>query len=57
MSRILNGEQDVTGLDMKKIASALGKTVEFFLNELVKLVENIDEVLSAKARFVNLPEE
>lgn len=33
LSRILTGAQEVTGSDMEKIAAALGKKVEFFLQE------------------------
>lgn len=89
LSRILTGIQDVSGSDMEKIADALGKRIEFFLNDafavpeitdyaserilfyageptvkqeqtadkLRKLVENIDEVMSAKKRFLTIPEE
>ena len=31
LSRILTGVQDVTGTDMEKISAALGRPVEFFL--------------------------
>ena len=86
LSRILTGIQDISGIDMEKIAKALGKKVEFFLNDefivpqintfmpekiafyagnpteeqeeiakkLVELIENIDEILSAKGRFINM---
>lgn len=88
LSRILTGVQEVNLADMEKIAKALGKRVEFFLQEsmslpqqeahgeryafyagnpteeqeeiaekLVKFVENIDEVLSAKQRFLNMAKE
>ena len=85
LSRILTGRQDVTGNDMTAIASALGKSVEFFwedemyipdiasfkpnrivfyagsptdeqkamADKLLSLMENIDEILSAKLRFEN----
>ncbi|MBR2148956.1 MAG: hypothetical protein IJ965_05975, partial [Campylobacter sp.] len=33
LSRILTGIQDISGTDMEKIAKALGKKVEFFLND------------------------
>lgn len=33
LSRILTGVQDVTGTDMEKISHALGKNIEFFLQE------------------------
>ena len=86
LSRILNGNQDISGTDMEKIAKALGKKPEFFMNDkfsvpgvktfvpekiafyagnpneqqvaiaekLVELMENIDEVMSAKNRFLNM---
>ena len=79
MSRILNGVQDITGMDMEKISAALGENTEYFLqdpfpvpqmyeqepekvtfyagepaNTLLKLLENIDEVMSAKGRFLNI---
>ncbi|MCD8014061.1 MAG: hypothetical protein LUG99_12980 [Lachnospiraceae bacterium] len=86
LSRILTGAQDVTGVDMEKIAMALGKNMEFFLQEpftvpkkqdymtgriefyagdptekqeefagkLIRLMENVDEIMSAKQRFLNL---
>lgn len=86
MSRLLTGAQDESGADMEKIASALGKSVEFFLadsiripqiggfamnkiafyagepshkqeqiaTQLMELMENIDEVISAKSRFENM---
>ena len=86
LSRILTGTQDITSADMEKIADALGRKMEFFLNDsfqvpqipefmpekiafyageptetqeeialkLVQLMENIDEVMSAKWRFLNL---
>jgi transcriptional regulator with XRE-family HTH domain len=89
LSRILTGVQDVSGTDMEKIATALGKKMEFFLNDsfsvpqimnfepekisfyageptkkqeqiankLLQLMENIDEVMSAKERFLNLSKE
>ena len=89
LSRILTGTQDVSGMDMEKIANALGKKIEFFLSDefsvpqintfvpekivfyageptaqqeeiaekLVKLMENVDEVLSAKGRFLNMTRE
>lgn len=84
LSRILTGVQEVTGADMEKIAEALGKNVEFFLQEdfkvaefcpefpfhpdsyseevnqhlesytiqLVELLQNVDEILSAKSFFL-----
>lgn len=89
LSRILTGIQDVSASDMEKIANALGKKIEFFLNDtfrvprimdfepekisfyageptekqeqiankLLQLMENIDEVMSAKYRFLNISEE
>lgn len=89
LSRILTGTQDVNATDMEKIASALGKKVEFFFNDsfsvpqimdfepekisfyageptekqekiankLLQLMENIDEVMSAKDRFLNISRE
>lgn len=89
LSRILTGIQDVSVADMEKIANALGKKIEFFLNDtfrvprimdfesekiffyageptekqeqiankLLQLMENIDEVMSAKYRFLNISEE
>lgn len=89
LSRILTGVQDVSGSDMEKIATALGKKTEYFLNDaftvpgamdfapekilfyagnptekqeqiagkLLRLMENIDEVLSAEDRFLNMSEE
>lgn len=89
LSRILTGIQDISGIDMEKIAKALGKKVEFFLGDefivpqintfkpekiafyvgspteeqeeiaekLVELMENIDEILSAKGRFINMARE
>ena len=68
MSRILNGVQDITGTDMEKISAALGekpekvtfyagepaKEQEKIANTLLKLLENIDEVMSAKGRFLNI---
>lgn len=89
LSRILTGAQDVNAADMEKIANALGKNIEFFLNDkvdiprfmdfepekisfyageptekqeqiankMLQLMENIDEVLSAKYRFLNISKE
>lgn len=89
LSRILTGMQDVSGTDMEKIANALGKKIEFFLDDsfnipnmnnfmpekiafyagnptekqeeiatkLFQLMENIDEVMSAKGRFLSISEE
>lgn len=86
LSRILSGAREVTLPEMEKIASALGKKVEFFLDEkfsvpeipntmaeeivfyvgepskeqekvamqLLELLENVDEVLSAKWRFTEM---
>ncbi len=86
LSRILTGNQDVTSVDMEKIAASLGQKVEFFLSDdfavpsivnsattevvfyvgepskeqevfamkLIDLIENIDEVLGAKNRFMNV---
>ena len=86
MSRLLTGSQEESGTDMEKIASGLGKSVEFFLadaivvpqigtmainkiafyagepsqkqeqiaKQLMELMENIDEVISAKSRFENI---
>ena len=33
MSRILNGVQDITGMDMEKISAALGENTEYFLQD------------------------
>ena len=89
LSRILNGNQDISGTDMEKIAKALGHKPEFFLGDefsvpqiktfmpekiafyvgnpteqqeviaekLVKLMENIDEIMSVKSRFLNMGRE
>lgn len=89
LSRILTGTQDVSGIDMEKIANALGQKIEYFLNDtfsvpqingfmpekiafyagnptakqdeiaekLEKLMGNIDEVMSAKYRFLNMSRE
>ena len=86
MSRILNGVQDITGMDMEKISAALGENTEYFLQDpfpvpqmyeqepekghvlrrrackgtgkdskyFIELLENIDEVMSAKGRFLNI---
>lgn len=39
LSRILTGAQEVTGTDMEKIAEALGKSVEFFLQEKFEVTD------------------
>lgn len=89
LSRILTGTQDISGKDMEKIASSLGKKIEFFLGDsisvppvnefmpekiafyageptekqeeiaskLFKLMENMDEIMSAKKRFLNISRE
>lgn len=89
LSRILTGVQDISSADMERIAGALGKRMDFFLDDsfhvpcitdfepekiafyageptqkqeetakkLVRLMENIDEVLSAKCRFLNMSKE
>ena len=89
LSRILTGAQDVSSTDMEKIATALGKKMEFFLSDsfcvpqineyapvrvafyageptkkqeemarkLICMMENIDEVMSAKGRFLNMSRE
>jgi transcriptional regulator with XRE-family HTH domain len=89
LSRILTGTQDISATDMEKIANALGRKIEFFLNDsfsvpqiidfetekisfyageptekqekiankLLQLMENMDEVMSAKSRFLNIWEE
>ena len=86
ISRLLTGAQEESGTDMDKIAHGLGKNVEFFLadtiripqignvsankiafyagnpsekqeriaNQLMELMENIDEVISAKSRFEHI---
>ena len=86
ISRLVTGSQEESGTDMEKIASGLGKNVEFFLTDdivipqigsmainkiafyagepskkqeqiakqLMDLMENIDEVISAKSRFENV---
>ena len=43
ISRILTGVQEESGTDMEQIA-----------NQLMELMENIDEVLSAKSRFEHI---
>ena len=85
LSRILTGTQNITDLDMEKIANALGQKTEYFLSDdffipdynncmgreivcyageptreqeafaekLIDLIENVDEVLSAKNRFMD----
>ncbi|MCD8019582.1 MAG: helix-turn-helix domain-containing protein [Clostridiales bacterium] len=89
LSRIMTGAQDITSMDMEKIAQALGKKPEFFMSEefyvpevygltperiafyagnptsrqediaekLVELVENLDVVMGAKDRFLNIARE
>lgn len=89
LSRILTGVQDINSTDMEKIASALGKKMDFFMKDsffipqisdytqekiafyagnpterqneiagkLENLMENIDEVMSAKHRFMNISKE
>lgn len=89
LSRLLAGSQEESGTDMEKIATGLGKRIEFFLNDcivvphlesfvinkisfyagepsvkqekvlkdLMELMENIDEVLSAKNRYENVARE
>lgn len=89
LSRILTGAQDVSSTDMEKIATALGKKIEFFLSDsfcvpqingyapervafyageptkkqeeiarkLICMMENIDEVMSAEGRFLNISRE
>lgn len=84
LSRLLKGNQEISGIDMEKIANALGKRVEFFLADeftvprvevfastqvvfcagtpsreqqefamqLIELIENADEILSAKGRYM-----
>jgi len=86
LSRILTGSQDISGSDMEKIAGALGRKIEFFLQDdieipdmnggegdrvmfyigkpdsrhekmaglLLEFVENMDVVLGAKDRFMNI---
>ena len=86
LSRILNGSREVNLAQMEKISKALGKNVDFFLDEnfsvpeipsatssnivfyvgepskeqekvatqLLELLENMDEVLSAKWRFTEM---
>lgn len=86
IAEILNGAQDITETEMEKISAALGKRIEYFLqdsfptpqmyeqepekimlytrcfaqkqnkmaNTLLEFLENIDEVMSAKGRFLNI---
>ena len=86
IAEILNGAQDITETEMEKISAALGKRIEYFLqdpfptpqmyeqepekimfytrgsaqkqnkmaNTLLEFLENIDEVMSAKERFLNI---
>ncbi|MDF2988408.1 MAG: helix-turn-helix transcriptional regulator [Eubacterium sp.] len=88
LSRILNETQDITSVDMEKIAALLGKNIEYFLSEnfqvdnierdlktevafyvgelgteqvkfamkLIDLIENIDEILSARGRLFKIGE-
>ena len=83
--RILTGTQNITDLDMEKIANEIRKKTEYFLSDdffipdynnfmgreivcyageptreqeafaekLIDLIENVDEVLSAKNRFMD----
>ena len=66
MSRLLTGSQEESGTDMEKIArsSSMNK-IAFYAGEpskkqeqiakqLVELMENIDEVISANSRFENI---
>lgn len=46
LSHILAGDQDASSTDMERIAG-----------KLVQLMENIDEVLSAKSRLMNMSKE
>lgn len=82
----MNGAQDITETEMEKISVALGKRIEYFLqdsfptpqmyeqepekimlytrcsaqkqnkmaNTLLEFLENVDEVMSAKGRFLNI---
>lgn len=84
LSRILTGAQDINSTDMEKIATALGKNMEYFLaddfaiievqefantqpafyageptkkqeeiaQQLIALIENADEIIGAKARYM-----
>ncbi len=86
LSRILTGAQEISGTDMERISGALGKKIEFFLQDgietsdrngseydkikfyigtptpkqedmakfLLEFVENVDVVLGAKDRFLNI---
>ena len=83
LSRILTGAQDITSMDMERLAQALGKNVEYFLaddffvadikelsknevffyagkptreqeefaKEFLTMLENADEIMSAKGRL------
>ena len=89
LSRILNNTREITFSEMEKISCALGKNIQFFIDEdffvpqipdfiqndvsfyvgepnekqesfamqLVDLLQNTDEVLSAKGRFLKIIEE
>ena len=89
LSRLLSGNQEINVSEMEKIASALGKRIEFFLadpfvisknsflgnsdmafyagepkqeqeafaKKLIELIENVDEILSAKDYFKMTPGE
>lgn len=50
LSRILTGAQDISGVDMEKIADALGQKVEFFLSDDFR-VPQIHEFMPEKIAF------
>ena len=57
LSRILTGAQDINATDMEKIAFYAGDPTDkqdAIAEKLEKLMENIDEVMSAKRRFLNM---
>lgn len=50
LSRILNETQDITSTDMEKIATLLGKKVEYFLSDNFQ-VDNIERDLKTEVAF------
>ena len=50
LSRILNGKQEITATDMDKLATALGKSIEFFLKDEFE-IKPINSLGPAKAEF------
>lgn len=55
LSRILNGSQDITSTDMEKIATALGKSVSFFLTDDFKAEEKYLTTNTAVVFYVGEP--